>query len=91
MEAAAAQAVGNLVTPTVQYGDGIIGYLMRKYRYVSNLRANLVKLAKQEKDLHDKEDYVKTKLKRCEVKMESTAQCTTWLNDVQEMKDKLQE
>ena len=91
LEAAAAQAIGNLVTPTVQYGDGIIGRLMRKYRFVSNFRANLVKLAKQEKDLHDKEDYVKTKLKRCEVKMESTAQCRTWLNDVQEMKNKLQE
>lgn len=44
MEAVATRAIGNAVTPTIKYG---LGYLKRKYDYVSNLKENLVKLEKE--------------------------------------------
>ena len=88
MEAGATQAMGNAAMPTIQYG---LGYLKRKYGYVSNLKENWVKLEKEEKYLCDKQADVTRSLKMDVVKMEKTAECTTWLNDVQEMKAKLEE
>ena len=88
MEAVATPAIGNAATPTIQYG---LGYLKRKYGYVSNLKENWVKHEKEEKYLCDKEADVTRSLKMDEVKMEKTAECMTWLNDVQEMKAKLEE
>ena len=88
VEAVTTRGIGNAAAPTIQYG---LGYLSRKYGYVSNLKENLVKLEKEEKNLCDKEAYVTTRLKRDEVKMEKTPECTTWLNDVQETKAKLEE
>ncbi|GMY32313.1 probable disease resistance protein At4g27220 [Fagus crenata] len=90
-EAACGQVIGNLVTPAVQYGHAIIGCLTRKYGYVSNLRENLAKLQDEETSLCDKEAYVTTMLERNKLKMEMTPECTTWLDDVQKMKKKLEE
>uniref|UniRef100_A0A7N2RFH2 NB-ARC domain-containing protein n=2 Tax=Quercus lobata TaxID=97700 RepID=A0A7N2RFH2_QUELO len=88
MEAVATQAIGNAATPTIKYG---LGYLKRKYGYVSNLKENLVKLEKEKKYLCAKEVDVTNSLKKDEETMEKTAECTTWLNDVKEMKAKLEE
>ncbi|XP_030949001.1 probable disease resistance protein At4g27220 [Quercus lobata] len=86
MADAATQVAGNAATQTIQY---VLGYLWRKYGYVSNLKENLVKLEKEERNLCDKEADVRRSLERDEEKMEKTVQCTTWLKDVQEMKVKL--
>ena len=88
---AAAQAIGNLVTPAVQAGDGIIGCLGRKYGYVRNLSENIVILEREERYLLSKEADVTTLLDRKEQIMERTRECTTWLDEVQEMKGKIQE
>uniref|UniRef100_A0A2N9ERP6 Reverse transcriptase domain-containing protein n=1 Tax=Fagus sylvatica TaxID=28930 RepID=A0A2N9ERP6_FAGSY len=63
-ETAAAQAIGNLETPAVQAGDGIIGCLRRKYGYVRNLNDNIAMLEREERYLLSKEEDVITMLDR---------------------------
>lgn len=89
--AAAAQALGNVVTPAVQVGNGIVGCLRSKYDYVRNLSENIVKLEREERYLSSKEADILTMLNRKDQVMERTRECTTWLDEVQEMKDKLQQ
>ncbi|GMY32674.1 disease resistance protein UNI-like [Fagus crenata] len=91
METAAAQAIGNLVTPAVQAGGGIIGCLRRKYGYVRNLNDNIAMLEREERYLLSKEEDVITMLDRKDHIMERTRECTTWLDEVRVMKGKLQE
>ena len=90
-ETAAAQAIGNLVTPAVQAGGGIIGCLRRKYGYVRNLNDNIAMLEREERYLLSKEEDVITMLDRKDHIMERTRECTTWLDEVLVMKGKLQE
>ena len=90
-EAAAAQALGNIVTPAVQVGNGIVGCLRSKYDYVRNLSENIAKLEREERYLSSKEADIITMLNRKDQVMERTRECTTWLDEVQEMKDKLQQ
>ena len=89
--AAAAQALGNIVTPAVQVGNGIVGCLRSKYDYVRNLSENIAKLEREERYLSSKEADIITMLNRKDQVMERTRECTTWLDEVQEMKDKLQQ
>uniref|UniRef100_A0A2N9FDV2 Uncharacterized protein n=1 Tax=Fagus sylvatica TaxID=28930 RepID=A0A2N9FDV2_FAGSY len=90
-ETAAAQAIGNLETPAVQAGDGIIGCLRRKYGYVRNLNDNIAMLEREERYLLSKEEDVITMLDRKDQIMERTRECNTWLDEVRVMKGKLQE
>lgn len=90
-EAAAAQALGNIVTPAVQVGNGIVGCSRSKYDYVRNLSENIAKLEREERYLSSKEADIITMLNGKDQVMERTRECTTWLDEGQEMKDKLQQ
>ena len=79
------------MTPAVQIGKDIIGCLRSKYGHVRNLSENIAKLEQEERYLFSKETDVITMLDRKDRMMERTSECTTWLDEVHEMKGKLQE
>ncbi|XP_030948988.1 probable disease resistance protein At4g27220 [Quercus lobata] len=88
MESVATEVTGNVATSTVNY---VLGYLKRKYGYVSNLKENWAKLEKEKGYLCDKEADVTNNLEKDEETMEETAECKTWLKEVKDMKAKLEE
>ena len=79
------------MTPAIRVGKDIIGCLRSKYGHVRNLSENIAKLEQEERYLFSKETDVITMLDRKDQIMERTRECTTWLDEVHEMKGKLQE
>ncbi|XVE80933.1 hypothetical protein DITRI_Ditri15bG0021300 [Diplodiscus trichospermus] len=87
---AGGQAAGSLVTPAVDCGKGIFNCLKRKYDYVKNIKENMTKLEKEESYLVAHYKDVKAELERNMLSKEKTNRCETWLREVENMKQDIQ-
>ena len=90
LEAAGAQALGNIVPVAEPYGRGILSWLKIKCDYVRNLSENFDKLKEEEEKLCKIEEDVKSEKLSNPTKV-MTSQCSGWLSKVQNMKREIQD
>ena len=88
LDAAGAQALGNIVPEVAQSGHGILSYLKRKCDYVRNLRKFFDELETEERRLcRIEEDVINEEMKN--PTMKRSCECIGWCTEVQEMKGEI--